>query len=176
MYLDLVCSICHTENSPTTGAPHRHAPFLYAKECMHMIAPKLRGDMAENPVPGHVRLPRLPRDQALRRLLPLRFPRRNRHHRLARPGQVLHQDQQERGLSIHHPPHGRRQILPQVRDRLSCVLYRPDQDLVHHPQASVGNRTSLHLFGPKRRDAGLFSQYFEAWHLLKQRRPCRFCL
>lgn len=29
---------------------------------------------------------------------------------------------------------------------------------------------------PERRHEGLFAEYYEAWHLLKRRGPCTFCL
>jgi len=44
------------------------------------------------------------------------------------------------------------------------------------PIAALGRRLSVTLYGPSRREEGLFAAYYEAWHLLKQRRPCTFCL
>ena len=44
------------------------------------------------------------------------------------------------------------------------------------PIAAVGRRTTVTLYGPERRHEGVFAEYYEAWHLLKARRPCAFCL
>lgn len=60
-------------------------------------------------------------------------------------------------------------------DFIACYLFRTKTWYII-PQSATKGRTAVHLFGPKLHHKGHFSQYFEAWHLLKQPRPCRFCL
>src|SRR5882762_3256389 len=40
------------------------------------------------------------------------------------------------------------------------------------PRNTIGTRLSVTLYAPYRRHKGIYSQYFEAWRLLKQPRPC----
>ncbi len=40
------------------------------------------------------------------------------------------------------------------------------------PLSAIGRRLSVTLYAPYRRHKGIYSQYFEAWRLLKQPRPC----
>lgn len=44
------------------------------------------------------------------------------------------------------------------------------------PLAALRGRTCVTLYGPERRHEGMFAEYYEAWHLLRERRPCTFCL
>jgi len=44
------------------------------------------------------------------------------------------------------------------------------------PIAALRRRTTVTLYGPERRHEGVFAEYYEAWHLLKARRACTFCL
>jgi len=44
------------------------------------------------------------------------------------------------------------------------------------PIAALRRRTCVTLYGPERRREGVFAEYYEAWHLLKARRACTFCL
>ena len=40
------------------------------------------------------------------------------------------------------------------------------------PVAEVRGRLAVTLYSPARRHCGLYAQYYEAWHLLHQPRPC----
>jgi hypothetical protein len=44
------------------------------------------------------------------------------------------------------------------------------------PVAAAGGRKSLELYGPNRRESGIFAAYYEAWHLLHEPRLCGVCL
>ena len=60
-------------------------------------------------------------------------------------------------------------------DFLAFYLFRPKTWYII-PQSKIGRRFWVTLYAPGRRECGMFSQYFEAWHLLKQPKPCSLCL
>lgn len=64
---------------------------------------------------------------------------------------------------------------PSEVDFLACYIFRTKTWYII-PQSAIGRRSSVILYGPSRRECGMFAAYFEAWHLLKEPRPCGFCL
>ena len=60
-------------------------------------------------------------------------------------------------------------------DFFACYLFRKKAWYIL-PRAVVGRRKYIRLYAPERDHVGRFTPYLEAWNLLKQRRPCAFCL
>ena len=43
------------------------------------------------------------------------------------------------------------------------------------PLSAIRGRLAVNLYSPERHDCGLYSQYYDAWHLLKEPRRCDHC-